>query len=371
MPPGRGQRRRRVRGLRTRTFLEGNSGRGRRLTRIFSMRPLHAVSVSARFVTQPPRPTFRGSEHEVQRRTRAARSGAYRRACGPRRNGLAPHDPAEHRQETSPLGAKSIEHVLGTLRRLLGFAELQDLVTENAVERWKRGLRLGRRRSAPTYRVKRENVLDSEELDRLLALAAGDTPDHFGLILFLADTGARLGEALALRWVDVDLERGMARVCRSYSDGKYITETKTGRERPVELSRRLRAELQARRPDPFGNDTPVFPISWIRTTSVLECSTGLCGPLSGHSAASRRMACGTRSQPFTSPAGRRSSGCRYRAAGRVPSSSSIGTGTSCRVNITASRTPSRRLWTAPKRRLAPTVRFSGKPAGRELKHRRG
>jgi len=160
---------------------------------------------------------------------------------------------------TRPLGAKSIEHVLGTLRRLLGFAELQELVAENAVERWKRGLRLGRRRSAPAYRVERENVLDSEELNRLLALTAGDSPDHYGLVLFLADTGARLGEALALRWIDVDLEHGMACVCRSYSDGKYITETKTGRGRTVELSGRLRAELQARRPDLFGNDTPVFP----------------------------------------------------------------------------------------------------------------
>jgi integrase len=158
-----------------------------------------------------------------------------------------------------PLGAKSIEHALGTLRRLLGFAELQELVTENAVERWKRVLRLGRRRSAPVYRVERENVLDSEELDRLLALAAGDCPDHYRLILFLADTGARLGEALALRWIDVDLERGMARVCRSYSDGKYVTQTKTGRERTIELSGRLRAELQAKRPDLFGDDTPVFP----------------------------------------------------------------------------------------------------------------
>ena len=158
-----------------------------------------------------------------------------------------------------PLGAKSIEHVLGTLRRLLGFAELQEIVTENAVERWKRGLRLGRRRSsAPRYGVERENVLDSEELDRLLAVAAGDAPEYFGLVLFLADTGARLGEALAVRWADADLDRGVGCIRRSYSDGKYLSETKTGRERTVELSSRLRAELAARRPDLFGNDTPVF-----------------------------------------------------------------------------------------------------------------
>lgn len=107
-----------------------------------------------------------------------------------------------------PLGAYSIEYVLKTLRRLLGFAELQELVTENAVERWKRGLRLGRRRSAPTYKVRRENVLDSQELARLLSMAAKEAPNHFGLLLFLADTGARIGEALGRRWIDVDLECG-------------------------------------------------------------------------------------------------------------------------------------------------------------------
>ncbi|HME69084.1 MAG TPA: site-specific integrase [Myxococcota bacterium] len=157
-----------------------------------------------------------------------------------------------------PLGAYSIEHVLKTLRQLLGFAELQEVVTENAVERWKRGLRLGRRRSAPTYKVRRDNVLDSEELARLLSMAAKEAPNHFGLLLFLADTGARLGEALGLRWIDVDLECGMARISRSFSDGKYLNDTKTGHERRVELSDRLRAELEAKRPDLFGDDTPVF-----------------------------------------------------------------------------------------------------------------
>jgi len=157
------------------------------------------------------------------------------------------------------LGAKSIEHLMGTLRRLLGYAELQDLVTVNAVERWKRGLRLGHRRSAATYKVDSENVLDSEELDRFLSTAAEEVSDHFALVLFLADTGTRLGEALALRWIDVDLDRRAARIRRSFSDGKYISETKTGRERLVELSSRLRGELEVRRPDLFGDETPVFP----------------------------------------------------------------------------------------------------------------
>jgi integrase len=48
------------------------------------------------------------------------------------------------------------------------------------------------------------------------------------LVLFLADTGARLGEALALRWIDVDLEAGTARIARTFfpnfSGGMLIPE---------------------------------------------------------------------------------------------------------------------------------------------------
>jgi Phage integrase family len=79
------------------------------------------------------------------------------------------------------------------------------------------------------------------------------------LILFLADTGARLGEATALRWTDLDLEKGTARIARSFSGGRYLSPTKTGRGRTVELSARLREALSAERPDLFGAEALVFP----------------------------------------------------------------------------------------------------------------
>jgi len=57
----------------------------------------------------------------------------------------------------------------------------------------------------------------------------------------------------------VDLEPASARICRSYSSGKRLSETKTGRERLVELSGRLRNALSAQRPDLYGSETLVFP----------------------------------------------------------------------------------------------------------------
>ena len=84
-------------------------------------------------------------------------------------------------------------------------------------------------------------------------------PAEYPLFLFLADTGARLGEAVALRWSDVDLDAGTARIARSFSMGRYLGPTKSGRERTVELSTRLQEALEERRPDLFGDDALVFP----------------------------------------------------------------------------------------------------------------
>jgi integrase len=85
--------------------------------------------------------------------------------------------------------------------------------------------------------------------------------EYYPLILFLADTGARLGEATALRWIDVDLAAPSARIARSFSGGKRLGPTKTGRERAVELSSRVCAALLKRRPDLFPDEELVFPNS--------------------------------------------------------------------------------------------------------------
>ena len=64
---------------------------------------------------------------------------------------------------------------------------------------------------------------------------------------------------MALHWVNVDLDKATARICQSWSDGQFLTTTKTGRERTVELSARLVDELAKAQPSTVGSDTPVFP----------------------------------------------------------------------------------------------------------------
>jgi integrase len=158
-----------------------------------------------------------------------------------------------------PRSAKSIEMALGVLRLILSHARAQGIVKQNAVEDWRRGRRRGRRRGSASLRVEASKVLGVAQVGSLLDVLAQDAPRYWALCLFMADTGSRFGEAAALRWIDVDLDGGTARIARSYSSGKHLGPTKTGRERIVELSTRVREALAARRPAILSDEALVFP----------------------------------------------------------------------------------------------------------------
>jgi integrase len=66
-------------------------------------------------------------------------------------------------------------------------------------------------------RIIREEIdpLDQEEARRLLTAACGDRLE--ALYVLALNTGMRQGELLALKWEDVDLERGVLRVRRTLS----------------------------------------------------------------------------------------------------------------------------------------------------------
>lgn len=90
------------------------------------------------------------------------------------------------------------------------------------------------------------------QLRQLLALADDARDPDFGTYLRLAaDTGARRGELVALRWVDVDLDAGevlLERAAVTGPDGQVtIKGTKTDRERRVALAPGTVASLRAHR----------------------------------------------------------------------------------------------------------------------------
>lgn len=69
-------------------------------------------------------------------------------------------------------------------------------------------------------------VLTADQVDILLVASTGRWIHP--LLVFVADTGVRLGEALALRWSDVDLDAGTAVILRS-TPGATSPKTSAGR----------------------------------------------------------------------------------------------------------------------------------------------
>ena len=80
---------------------------------------------------------------------------------------------------------------------------------------------------------KEMRTLSEEEVRRLLAATAGTR--HHSLWIFLVTTGVRLGEALALKWADIDLVEGHATIRRALQRqrgvGMVFVEPKSSRGR--------------------------------------------------------------------------------------------------------------------------------------------
>ncbi len=80
------------------------------------------------------------------------------------------------------------------------------------------------------------------EVGRCLETARQFCPGYYPLFLTLARTGCRPGEALALRWSDLNFERREILIERALSAGR-VGLTKTGTSRRVDMSQELAAVL--------------------------------------------------------------------------------------------------------------------------------
>jgi len=87
------------------------------------------------------------------------------------------------------------------------------------------------------------NSLTANELDHLMETANDHFPEHFTLMLLLARTGMRIGEALALQWGDIDFNGRFIEVQRSIVRGTVST-PKSGKSRRVDMSLQLTEVLK-------------------------------------------------------------------------------------------------------------------------------
>lgn len=105
----------------------------------------------------------------------------------------------------------------------------------------KKAHKMGELRSLPEIKRLKERAgrirfLEQEEEIALFQAIRSRSEDYYRLAIFLVDTGARLGEAIGLRWNDID--------------GSRVTFwiTKSGRSRTIPLTNRVQGMLRAARP---------------------------------------------------------------------------------------------------------------------------
>lgn len=111
-------------------------------------------------------------------------------------------------------------HYLSVIERIFKYAVLIDIVPANPFDK------VIRPKSKPVS--KRDNYLSKEELNDFLELAKNASLTYFWpLVHLLSYTGLREGEALALKWSDIDLENKRISIAKTVAriHGKQIIQS--------------------------------------------------------------------------------------------------------------------------------------------------
>lgn len=151
------------------------------------------------------------------------------------------------------LKPKSVRKIIGTLSTILSEAVDDGFIDTNPALQLRKVYRSAEFRDGagatpadPLTRDELAHLLDtarSHAVKRGLQIVHPFRPFH-PFLLLLARTGLRIGEAVALKWGDVDWLSGFITVQRSYVRGR-LTSPKNAKARRVDLSTQLRHTLHA------------------------------------------------------------------------------------------------------------------------------
>jgi len=126
------------------------------------------------------------------------------------------------------VGPRTVSKVHAVLHRALSSAAKDGLVVANPASIDE---------DVPTYEAPAREPLTPEQTICLLRAARGDRLE--ALYILAATTGARQGELFALRWTDVDLDRGMLAISRALHDADDRGKLAIGRPKTAASRRRF------------------------------------------------------------------------------------------------------------------------------------
>lgn len=170
------------------------------------------------------------------------------------------------KQTEDRLSTRSVRYVLLVLRNALNKAVRWGVAARNVATLV----------DPPRVPHRDVRVLSPDEASRLLQAARGD--QYESLIVLAVSTGVRLGEALGVKWTDVDLDRRHMRIDKSLQrisqQGLVLTETKTRRSRRTIVLPVVAAEALRQRQVQQREQRRAFGPGWRDEGLVFTSSTG-------------------------------------------------------------------------------------------------
>ena len=139
-----------------------------------------------------------------------------------------------------PLAAGTLTNILSLLRRVMALEVDRGELARNPCRNL--GRLLSKVKRQQSQEVDHVDAWSREEVAKLLSVAGDSEPGFYPLLAFLFSTGCRKGEALGLKWQDVDFEGGRILIRRALVRGQLGT-PKSGKARSVVLSPALSQTL--------------------------------------------------------------------------------------------------------------------------------